>query len=590
MNDHLYDQLTAGGKRLARIPRFGRLIARMSQERLQRLTTEASTFWEVFSYVHPQHNIQRTGVIDSGLERGASDLGYVPGDPPIDRDDYGIRQWQRTLAMSILGAIAFEMYVRGKEKPLDRVEGDLRDFKQAVVNRCVDAGCYVDENGDPINKKNLSRQDWLRIRRLDVTGLQNLLFSNFPESDGDSSGGERILFTDITTQAFFAAYWAARWANDEDRLMMRDWIPDPWLETNMPYNEFWTFGAELPDRAIDLNRWQQMFAPLYDRRLQANQEEPIRSNELIYRSWERMEGHTSKSFFRSEFRSLLDAGNEVAKRLLFTAEGESQFVRLADKNNPNADQDDNGEFLMGSSDDDPGAWDEEKPQHLVTLTVPFALHRYCVTNAEFELFDTRRHARREFRKKVEPNELDRHPVVNVSWFDAWCFANWVGSVEVGDKTFQLELPTEAQWEYACRCGQETQYTWGDGSDSNKIQPSQANYDGYPNGRTVCVEGFDQSIGQQFPANPWGLHQMHGNVWEWCTDWYGKYMASETENPGGPKVGMARVLRGGGWINYGGDLRSAYRSRSTPSVRYGDSGFRLAAVPLSPASNSRASRA
>ena len=116
---------------------------------------------------------------------------------------------------------------------------------------------------------------------------------------------------------------------------MRDWIPDPWLETNESYNEFWTFAAELPNKAIDLATWQSMFAVLYDRRLQNDQNEPIRSNELIYRSWDRMEGHPSKQFYCGEFQALLDGGNETAHQLLFTSDGESQFILLADRENPN---------------------------------------------------------------------------------------------------------------------------------------------------------------------------------------------------------------------------------------------------------------
>ena len=419
MTNHLYDKLTPGGKRLARIPRFGRLIARMSDDRLQRLTTEASTYWEVFSYVDPQHDIQRTGVIDSGLERGASNLGYVDGDPPINREDYGIRLWQRNLAMAILGAIAFEMYVRGDEKPLDRVEGNLTEFKQAVINRCVNAGCYIDENADPINKKNLSRHDWLRIRRLDVTGLQNLLFSSFPAVDENTAGGERILFTDITVQAFFAAYWATRWATDDDRIAMRDWIPDPWLETNMPYNEYWTLAAELPNAGIDTDRWQAMFAPLYDWRLQPNQEETTRSCELIYRSWNRMGHHEAQKFFCREFETLLNGGNETAQRILHTSDGETQFVVFADASVSDQNRSNVKEFWMGTAND--RASDRLKPKHLVRFSRPFLVRRRWIVNAEFELFGGR------WRKLPADNlEFNRSPVVDVSWYDAWCFAKWWG--------------------------------------------------------------------------------------------------------------------------------------------------------------------
>ena len=137
---------------------------------------------------------------------------------------------------------------------------------------------------------------------------------------------------------------------------------------------------------------------------------------------------------------------------------------------------------------------------------------------------------------------------------------------------KLQLPTEAQWEYACRAGSVTPFCWGD-----QINSELVNFDGknpYNNGNkskyrkeTVDVESFYQ--------NDWGLWQMHGNVWEWCQDWYGEYPAEHVIDPKGSKAGGHRVLRGGSWIHSGRNCRSAFRGRSNPSYRSGDDGFRLA---------------
>jgi len=141
------------------------------------------------------------------------------------------------------------------------------------------------------------------------------------------------------------------------------------------------------------------------------------------------------------------------------------------------------------------------------------------------------------------------------------------------KTYRL--PTEAEWEYACRAGTITPFSTG-----GNLTTEQANYDGndpYNNNRkgqyrekTVAVDSFN--------PNAWGLYNMHGNVYEWCSDWYGGYESGLAENPAGPTTGSSRVLRGGGWDSYARDCRSAYRNYDTPDYRSYDVGFRLVFVP------------
>ena len=162
-----------------------------------------------------------------------------------------------------------------------------------------------------------------------------------------------------------------------------------------------------------------------------------------------------------------------------------------------------------------------------------------------------------------PNNPNR-PVEKVSWDDIKVFLNRLNDQEAGNipQGWAYVLPTEAQWEYACRAGTATTYSWG-----NNITPQLANYVGSGLNKTVEVGTYG--------ANPWGFFDMHGNVSEWTADLYGAYPKSSVIDPRGPNDGSGRVRRGGSWFRPSADLRSAGRLGTNPSRRYGGSGFRVA---------------
>ncbi len=185
---------------------------------------------------------------------------------------------------------------------------------------------------------------------------------------------------------------------------------------------------------------------------------------------------------------------------------------------------------------------------------------------------------------------DNLPVENVSWFEAVEYCNArssreglnpaytvSGSGKARTVTWNREadgyrLPTEAEWEYACRAGTTTPFSTGD-----NVTVDQANYYGtYPYNNHPSGEYRSRTVpAGSFAPNPWGLHDMHGNVWEWCWDWYGAYPDGAVSDPAGPASGTYRVNRGGGWNDFGRHLRSAYRAATPPANSTFNLGFRLA---------------
>ncbi|MDR1243237.1 MAG: formylglycine-generating enzyme family protein [Deltaproteobacteria bacterium] len=215
-----------------------------------------------------------------------------------------------------------------------------------------------------------------------------------------------------------------------------------------------------------------------------------------------------------------------------------------------------GSFTMGSDKSkDEDADDDETPQHRVTISKPFYLGKYEVTQAQWEAVIGN-----------NPSELKdgpNHPVDNVSWDDVQEFIARLNEKEGHNR---YRLPTEAEWEYAARAGSASVYSFG--NDAGQLG-KYAWYSGNSEGTTHPVGALE--------PNAWGLYDMHGNLKEWVQDWYGKqyYATSPSTDPRGPSSGSDRVLRGGSWLWGAYSCRSADRDDYSPVPHSHIIGFRLA---------------
>ena len=236
-----------------------------------------------------------------------------------------------------------------------------------------------------------------------------------------------------------------------------------------------------------------------------------------------------------------------------------------------------GSFMMGSPKEEDNRFDDEV-QHEVVLTRGFWMLETQVTQAMWR--SVMGYNPSDFsntgggKSKVSGLNTDNFPVENVSWDDCQEFINKLNAI-AELKGLEFRLPTEAQWEYACRAGTTTPFFWGSSLNGDK-----ANCFGYfPYGTDVKGEylGRTSPVGS-YSANPWGFFDMHGNVYEWCADWYDDYPTGTVTDPLGPAVGSYRVLRGGSWYFFAQGCRSAYRGCNVVGYRYSSLGFRLSLVP------------
>jgi sulfatase modifying factor 1 len=191
--------------------------------------------------------------------------------------------------------------------------------------------------------------------------------------------------------------------------------------------------------------------------------------------------------------------------------------------------------------------------HQVILTKGFYLGKFEVTQEQYE---------KVMGKNPSQFKGDKLPVEQVSWNDAVEFCDELNKKERIPRGWEFALPTEAQWEYACRAGTTTAYSWGD-----NVTPQLANFKGSGLNKTVEVGSYK--------ANPWGFFDMYGNVWEWTADWHGTYPRSSVIDPRGPIKGSSLVKRGGGWSHVGANWRSATRYSLNRSFRNSSAGFRIA---------------
>lgn len=216
-----------------------------------------------------------------------------------------------------------------------------------------------------------------------------------------------------------------------------------------------------------------------------------------------------------------------------------------------------GTFQMGTSGAG-GVNYDEAPAHSVTVSA-FRMSACEITNVQYEAFDPDHKAVRENRKDFI-SKKDDQAVVDVTWNDAVAYCKWL-SKQTG-KTYRL--PTEAEWEYACRAGTTTAYSTGSSLPAEMQREQQTNRD---------LKTVDLTVGKTTP-NKFGLYDMHGNVEEWCADWYGPYTSAAQTNPGGPSTGLYRVTRGGSHNTPVEFLRSANRSAATPDDAHTQIGFRV----------------
>jgi formylglycine-generating enzyme required for sulfatase activity len=212
-----------------------------------------------------------------------------------------------------------------------------------------------------------------------------------------------------------------------------------------------------------------------------------------------------------------------------------------------------GTFMMG---DNNSSRNNEKPAHEVSVGA-FSIGQYPVTFEEYDRF-----CEATPREKPDDRRWGRgtRPIIYVSWEDTAAYCEWL-SRQTGA---HYRLLTEAEWEYACRAGSATRYSFG---DDEQLLGDYAWYSSNAKGKT-------HPVGEKFP-NDWHLYDMHGNVWEWVQDWYRRYSKESQTNPGGPEAGSGRVVRGGGWGDDAGICRSAYRYGRGPGFRGDGLGFRLA---------------
>ncbi len=441
--------------------------------------------------------IDTYGLLAQGVGN-AEKIGLEPGEEPSE-ENLG-RRIERTA--ELVGVIAFTLMSGdpGAEKPHPNTTGlPIEELQAALQPRFHSTGSW--------SRKEIEK-DLKLLRQMNSHALDFLLFAEAEE--------KRWVFANRTTQAFFAAYWAVKWGTPGDLEQILSWRVGEYINPNSAYDEFWQFAAQMPGRLVDREKWLKIFRPSYA------------ETKILYREWDHLSWHHRAIYWTHP--NMEQWAPAAINHWRVGAESLQKELNAGWRRCPP----DPGlarpqQYTMGTTDILEGHFGYESPRSVEVE--PFLMQEFVVTNKQFRLFDP------YHTLEPEISETDDQPVMNIPFWTAWCFAYWV----------DCRLPTEEEWEFACRAGTVTPFNYGDRPDPQKMNfRSQV-------GAT--------SIKGNYPPNAWGLYDMHGNVWEWCNSHYYP----------GISIGL---LRGGSWCFDFQCCRSDFRYwASSPSGEY-SSGLRL----------------
>jgi hypothetical protein len=441
-------------------------------------------------------------------------------------------------ARLVLSAIAFEMALGAKNFHAVQREG-MDDFLRRVAERChaYDPAYGLDWTIGKL-RQIVSMNEFLRHALLEAGCPQHLQWRN------------------RSLQEFFAGLWLSKYATEADAEAAGQKKFLAGRPATEDFREVWRFAAEMPAAMRTPLSWVRVMATLFT--LPGRRAFAERSTEMIYRSWNTMHAYAAATEvdgpqdattasaraaigqFATEFPNFL-SGRHGGRAQLVARQLFDSFVRVPPAGCSLS-------FRMGSPTEEPGRSFDER-LHDAVVEQPFAITRYQVTVEQYELFDSKHMGKRDrYRWKR------RFPAVYISWYDAWVFCRWLGA--------EYRLPTETEWEYACRAGSQGAYCFG---DDRKVLKWYARCGGF-----FATRLRPLPVGCLRP-NAWGLFDMHGNCWEWCETWYHKDTAMGAAST---YVGSSRVVRGGSCFDATWRARSAARSYRDPRHMDARVGFRV----------------
>ena len=463
-----------------------------------------------------------------------------------------------------LGAVAIEMATRGIKKEV--LANNLNDqeplvrkiFKQA--GRRFSASC-LQENYEETDAKRF--WEWAKE-----------FVGNFMSHRGSTQGfytTKSLGFNSQKIQEMWAARYLTTYASNSD-LRPTTGFPTSILAClgDPSWVNIWVCAIRIPilceikEHGVQEDSYMRALKVLFERPINISYRRPT---ELMWAAEQWLLSKPSlrhivddlHKYLAAQFQEIMQKPHyELAiKELLDPA----RYVLLRCGDEPVLDEDTGG-FMMGPDD-----WGNNSAVE-VTLTQRFGVSKYQLTRKQYSVWEN-----------LADKEASNLPVSNISWFDCYFFLVGLRGERIklpDGREYRFSFPTNAQWEYACRAGSTTKYCYG---DDEKELTKYAWYEKNSNGRP-------HPVGKKKP-NAWDLYDMHGNVWEWCFDWYDPYPLGPLVDPVGPADGSYRVNRGGSWYNVACGCGSAYRYGRAPNRRHDILGFRLvlssSGIPKSPES-------